>query len=57
VIVRQFIRASSRILAVTDPALYTITTQNDLEMKRVGEYRQSHRVAKVHDIEEMWHGS
>jgi hypothetical protein len=50
VTVRKVFRTSTGILAVTDPALYAITTENDLEMKRVGEFSQSHRMAMVHDF-------
>ena len=39
VIVRQFGRANTGILAGDDPALHTIKTENDLEMKSLAEVR------------------
>jgi hypothetical protein len=57
VVVRQFARANNGILAGTDPALDTMNTENDLEMKKEAEERKLHRMAKVHDFLEMWQGS
>jgi hypothetical protein len=37
--------------------LDTINTENDSEMKKEAEERKLHRMAKVHDILEMWQGS
>ena len=50
VVVRQFARATNRILAGDDPALDMMNTENDLE-------RNLHRIAKVHGFLEMWQGS
>jgi len=57
VVVRQFARSNNRILAGTDPELDTTNIKNDLEMKKQGEERKLHRMAKVHDFLEMWQGS
>jgi hypothetical protein len=34
-----------------------MNTENDSEMKNEVEERNSHRMAKVHDLLEMWQGS
>jgi len=57
VVVRQFARANTGILAGTDPELDTTNTENDSEMKQEAEERKLHRMAKVHDFSEMWQGS
>jgi len=57
VVVRQFARACNGILAGTDPELVTPHTENDSEMKNEAEERKLHRMAKVHDVLEMWQGS
>jgi hypothetical protein len=44
-------------LAGTDPELDTMNTENDSEMKKEGEERTLHRMAKVLDFFEMWQGS
>jgi hypothetical protein len=44
-------------LAGPDPELDTTNTDNDLEKKKEAEERKLHRMAKVHDILEMWQGS
>jgi len=44
-------------LAGTDPELDTMNTENDSEMKKEAVERKLHRMAKVHDFLEMWHGS
>ena len=44
------------MLGGDDPVLNTLNTANDLEMKREAEARQLTRMAKVHDILEMWQG-
>jgi len=49
--------AHNRILAGYDPALDTMNTENDSEMKRVAEESKLHKMAKVHDFLEMWQGS
>jgi hypothetical protein len=56
-VVRQFARANNRILAGTDPELDNANTENDSEMKKEAEERKLHRMAKVHDVLEMWQGS
>jgi len=57
VVIRQFARANNGIVAGTDPELDTTNTENDSEMKREVEERKFHRMAKVHDLVEMWQGS
>jgi hypothetical protein len=57
VVVRQFARASSGLLAGNDAVLDPDSTDNDMEMKREAEEKMLHRMAKVHDILEMWQGS
>jgi len=44
-------------LAGADPELDTMNTENDSEMKKEVEERKLHRMAKVHNILEMWQGS
>jgi len=57
VVVRQFARANNGILAGSDPALDTMNTENDSEMKKEAEEKKLHRMAKVHNFLEMWKGS
>jgi len=57
VVMRQFARANNGILAGTDPELDTTNTENDSEIKKEAEERKLHRMAKVHDLLEMWQGS
>ena len=57
VVVRQFARANSGLLAGDDPVLHPDSTDNDMEMKREAEEKKLHRMAKVHDFLEMWQGS
>jgi hypothetical protein len=57
VVVRQFARANSGLLAGDDPVLDPDSTDNDMEMKRKTEEKKLHRMAKVHDFLEMWQGS
>jgi len=57
VVVRQFTRANNWILAGTDPEVDTTNTENDSEMKKEAEEKKLHRMAKVHNIFEMWQGS
>jgi len=57
VIVKQFAWANNGILAGDDLALDTTNADNDSEMKKEVEERQSHRMAMVHDFLEMWQGS
>jgi len=45
------------ILAVDNSWLDTTNTENELEIKNEGEERKLHRMAKVHDMLEMWPGS
>jgi hypothetical protein len=45
------------ILAGTDPELNYANTENYFEMKKEGEERQLHRMAKVYDLWEMWQAS
>ena len=56
-VIRQITQANNRISAGTDPELHTMNRQNDSEMKKEAEERKLHRMAKVHDILEMWQGS
>jgi len=57
VIVRQFARAHNGILAGSDLELDTMNTENDTEMMKEAEKRKLHRMAKVHNVLEMWQGS
>jgi len=57
VVVRQYAWSDSVIVAGDDPALDRSATDNELELKREAEERILHRMAKVHDILEMWQGS
>jgi hypothetical protein len=57
VVVRQFARTNNGILAGTDPELDNANTENDSEMMKEAEERILHRMAKVHDLLEMWQRS
>jgi len=57
VVVRKFNGTNNGILAGDDPALDTTYTENDSEMQKEVDERNLHRIAKVHDILEMWQGS
>ena len=57
VVVRQFAQANNRILAGADPQWDATNTDNNSELKKEAEERKFHRMAKVHDILEMWQGS
>jgi len=57
VVVRQFARANSGLLAGDDPVLDPNSTDNNIELKREVEEKKLHRMAKVHDFLEMWQGS
>ena len=57
VVVRQFARANSGLLAGDDPVLDPNSTENDMELKRETEEMKFHRMTNVHDILEMWQGS
>jgi hypothetical protein len=57
VVVRQYARANSGLLAGDHPVLDPDSTDNDMEMKREAEERKLHRMAKVHDLLEILHGS
>jgi len=50
VVVRQFARATNRILAGTDPALDTLNTDINSGKKKEAEERKLNRMAKVHDF-------
>jgi hypothetical protein len=45
------------MMAGADPELYTLNTENNLEMKNEVEERTLPRIAKVHNILEMWQDS
>jgi hypothetical protein len=53
----QYIQANHGIVAGDDPVLDTTEAENDRELKRAAEKRTLHRMAKVHNIVEMWQGS
>jgi len=55
--VRQFARANHGMLAGTGRELDTPHPENDSEMKKDAEERTLHRMAKVHDLLDMWQGS
>ena len=57
VVVRQFAPANNGLLVGDDPILDPSRTDNDMEMKREAEEKKLHRMAKVHDVLEMWKGS
>ena len=57
VVVSQFTRANSGLLAGDDPVLDPNSTDNNMELKREAEEKKLHRMAKVHDFLEMWQGS
>jgi len=57
VVVMQFARGNSGIMAGADRLLNTANAENDLEMKKEAEETKLHIMAKVHDILEMWQGS
>jgi len=57
VVVRRFARANNGMLAGVDPAVDMTNTENDMEMKKEAEDRELHRMAKVHNVLEMWQGS
>jgi len=57
VVVRQFAQANTGLLAGDDPALDTTNTVHDLEMMREAEQQKLHRMAKIHNVLEMWQGS
>ena len=57
VIVRQFAWANKGILAGDCTALDSMYIENDLELKKEAVERKFHRMAKVHNILEMWQGS
>jgi len=54
VIVSQFAEANPRIAAGDDPLFDTTNTENDSEMNKEAKERKFHRMAKVHNILEMW---
>ena len=56
-IVRQFAQANKWILVGDYTALDTMQTETHLTLKREEEEKKLHRMAKVHDVWEMWQGS
>jgi hypothetical protein len=54
VVVRQYARATSGLLAGDDPVLDPTGTDKDLELKREAEGKKLHRMAMVHDFLDMW---
>ena len=57
VVVKQFARANNGILAGADPELDATNTYNDSDMIKEAEERKLYRMAKVHNILEIWQGS
>jgi len=57
VVVRQFAWANIWLLGGGDPVLDANSTDNDMEMKREAEEKKLQRMAKVHNVLEMWQGS
>jgi len=57
VIVRQYARVDNGILAGIDSVLHTTEAENDIELNREAEERTLHRMAKVHNLLQMWHDS
>jgi hypothetical protein len=56
VVVRQFARVNSGLLAGDDLVWDPDSTDNDMQMKREAEEKKLHRMAKVHDFLDMWQG-
>jgi len=57
VVVRQFARGKTGLLARDNPVLDPHITDYDMEMKREVEEKKLNRMAKVHELLEMWQGS
>jgi len=57
VVVRQFAQANDWIFAGNDPAMDATEPEKVLELKREVEEIKLHRMAKVHDLLEIWQGS
>jgi len=57
VVVRLFARANNSNFVGADAELDTKKAENDSEMKNVVKEGTLHRMAKVHDVLEMWQGS
>jgi len=57
VVVRQFPKGNNGILAGHEKESDTSNTENDSEMKKEAEESKLHRMAKVHNLLEMWQGS
>jgi len=57
VVGRHFARANDGLLAGNDPVLDHTSTDNNIELRREAEQKKLHRMAKVHDLLEMWQGS
>jgi hypothetical protein len=56
-VVRQFPRANHQIFAGDDLAVDLTNPQNKLEIKIEPEEKRLHKLAKVHDVLEIWQGS
>jgi len=54
VVLMQVAGVNHWILPVDYTALDTIQTENDLELMKEAEERKLHRMAKVHNVLEMW---
>jgi len=57
VVVRQFTRVNTGLLAGDNPELDHTSTDHDMEMKRGAEQMKLHRMGQVHVSLEMWQGS
>jgi len=57
VVVGQFSPANSGSLARNNPVLDPSSPDNDILMKREVEEKKLHRMAKVHNLLEIWQGS
>jgi hypothetical protein len=56
VVIKQFARANSVILAGHCMAVDPEETEYDLELKKEGKDSKLHRMAKVDNLLEMWQG-
>jgi len=57
VVVRQFAKANNGILGGDNPVSDMTNTENDPERKKEVEEWKLHRMAKIHDLLDMWQGS
>jgi hypothetical protein len=55
--VRQDAKANNGILAGDNTVFDKPEAENNLQLKREPEQRKLHRIAKVHDVLEMWQGT